>query len=92
MSREHDLKTMLREVCLRGLGAVAQPRSAAARSELRQACLRGNAYLRSLAAARQADDLAPQDTRPAPRPPDGAPASPQPAPAFKPRLPYAEDD
>ena len=92
MSREHDLETMLREVCLRGLNAVAQPRNANARAELRQACLQGNAYLKSLAAARQADDLAPQDARPAAPMPEDAPGVPGPATAFKSRLPYAEND
>lgn len=91
--REENLKTMLREVCLRGLSAVAQPRNTATWAEMREACLRGNAYLKSLSAADLADALGPRDPRPPPPLPDVAPAIPEPTPAerFEPRLPYRDD-
>ena len=60
---------------------------------LREVCLRGNAYLKSLAAGDLADALGPRDKRPEPPLDEAAPAHPEAASTgrFEPRLPYRDD-
>lgn len=93
MSNEDQLKAALQDVCMMGLTAIAKPRDGNARAALRRACLHGTAVLKAQAAEAEIDALAPADPRPAPPLPEAAPAIPAPAAtAYKPRLPYKEEE